>query len=334
MLQLRNRTALPTKLLAIPDPDGVETLHVMVKATFALTPAAPLAPQQRPIALADVTEGDGAEAWLRVPSEVHPAKPGAEVLVDGHALAPGGRSVGVLDVGLAVGAWQRTLRVFGDRQYTGVAARWCTDPAPFARMPLTPRRAFGGICPVTQQVEPRNPLGLGLAPDGLRDLRVLRGVALPNVEDPDALLGRPGDRPPPALLTPVAAAWHPRAGRVGTYDDAWDRSRAPFLPTDFDPRFLHAAPEAMWLPTRPLGGEAITLHHLSESPLVESHVPVLGLRVRAKFRGEVVALAVHAETLHLFPNEGVATLLVRATLRCGHRVLDVAAVEIDAGGAR
>ena len=39
MLQLRNRTALPTKLLAIPDPDGVETLHVMVKATFALTPA-------------------------------------------------------------------------------------------------------------------------------------------------------------------------------------------------------------------------------------------------------------------------------------------------------
>jgi len=27
-------------------------------------------------------------------------------------------------------------------------------------------------------------------------------------------------------------------------------------------------------------------------------------------------------------------LLVRATLRCGHRVLDVAAVEIDAEGAR
>jgi len=334
VLQLRNRTALPTKLLAIPDPDGVETLHVMVKATFALTPAAPLVAQQRPIALADVTEGEGAEAWLRVPSEVHPAQPGAEVLVDGHAVAPGGRAVGVLDVGVSVGAWRRALRVFGDRQYTGVAAPWCTDPAPFARMPLTPRRAFGGVCPVTRQVEPRNPLGVGLAPDDMRDLRALRGVALPNVEDPEALLGRPGDRPPPALLTPVAAAWHPRAGRAGTYDDAWDRSRAPFLPSDFDPRFLHAASEAMWLPTRPLGGEAIALHHLSDSPLVESRVPALGLRVRAMFRGDVVTLPALAETLHLFPDEGVATLLVRATLRCGHRVLDVAAVEIDAEGAR
>ncbi len=334
MLQLRNRTTLPTTLLAIPDPDGVEALHVMVKATFALTPAATLVAQQRPIALADVTEGEGAEAWLRVPSEVHPAKPGAEVLVDGHAVAPGGRAVGVLDVGLAVGAWRRTLRVFGDRQYTGVAAPWCTDPAPFARMPLTPRRAFGGVCPVTQQVEPRNPLGVGLAPDDLGDLRALRGVALPNVEDPDALLGRPGDRPPPALLAAVAAAWHPRAGRAGTYDDAWDRSRAPFLPSDFDPRFLQAASEAMWLPTRPLGGEAITLRHLSDSPLVESRVPALGLRVRVMFRGDVVTLPVLAETLHFFPDEGVATLLVRATLRCGHRVLDVAAVEIDAEGAR
>nr|MBK7069178.1 hypothetical protein [Deltaproteobacteria bacterium] len=67
MLQLTNRTALPTKLLAIPDPDGVEALHVIVKATFALTPAAALAAAQRPVALADVTAGEGAGAWLRAP---------------------------------------------------------------------------------------------------------------------------------------------------------------------------------------------------------------------------------------------------------------------------
>nr|MBK7069518.1 DUF2169 domain-containing protein [Deltaproteobacteria bacterium] len=112
----------------------------MVKATFALTPAAPLAPQQRPIALADVTEGDGAEAWLRVPSEVHPAKPGAEVLVDGHALAPGGRSVGVLDVGLAVGAWQRTLCVWRPAVH-----RRRSDGAPTRSLgahALTPRRTL------------------------------------------------------------------------------------------------------------------------------------------------------------------------------------------------
>lgn len=334
MLQLTNRTALPTKLLAIPDPDGVEALHVIVKATFALTPAAALAAAQRPVALADVTAGEGAGAWLRIPSEVHPAKPSTEVLLEGYAVAPGGRAVGALDVGVVVGAWRRTLRVFGDRQYTGLAAPFCTDPAPFVRMPLTPDRAFGGSSADTGEVEPRNPLGVGLVPSVLRDLRTLRGLPLPNVEDPAALIGRPGDRPPPALVTPVSAAWQPRAARAGTYDDAWDRSRAPFLPTDFDPRFLQAASEAMWLRARLLGGEPIALHHLSDAPVLESRVPALGLRVRARYRGEVVALSAHAETLHLFPDEGVATLLLRATLRCGHRVLDVAVVEIDAEGAR
>ena len=334
MLQLVNRTALPTRLLAIPDPDGVDALHVIVQATFALTPSAPLVSAQRPIALADVIAGEGAGAWLRVPSAVHPAKPATEVLLDAHAVAPGGRAVGALDVALGVGAWRRSLRVWGDRRYTGLAAPFGTDPEPFARMPLTATRAFGGSFGATGETAARNPVGTGFVPEGWRDLRVLRGVGLPNVEDPAALLQRPGDRPTPALVTPVSAAWQPRAARAGTYDDAWDRTRAPFLPKDFDPRFLQTASEAMWLPTRLRGAEPIALYHLAEAPVVESRVPTLGLRVRARYRGEVVELPAHAETLHLHPDEGVGTLLVRATLRCGHRLLDVAVVEIAAEGGR
>ena len=75
------------------------------------------------------------------------------------------------------------------------------------------------------------------------------------------------------------------------------------------------------------------LHHLAEAPVVESRVPTLGLRVRALFRGEECELPTRAETLHLFPGEGVGTLLLRATLRCGHRLLSVAAVEVTVEGA-
>jgi len=334
MLQLINQTGLPTQLFALPDPDGVDALHVIVKATFALTPDAPLAAAQAPVGMVDERVGEGASAWLRRPSELHPAKARCEVLLEGEAVAPRGRSVGSLDVTLSVGPWRRALRVTGDRRFTGRAEWFCTEPVPFTRMPLTPERAFGGCFAPEGITDARNPAGAGFAPEGLRDLHALRDHRLPNIEDPEAPLRRPGDRPVPALVGPVAPSWSPRAERAGTYDDVWDRGRAPFLPTDFDPLFLQAAPEAMWLPARLVGAELITLRHLAEEPTVEARVPSLGLRVRARLRGEERELRVEAETLHLFPGDGVATLTHRATLRCGHRPLDVASVEVTAEGIR
>lgn len=330
MLQLANRSALPAKLLTLPDPDGVDALHVLVKATFALTPDAPLAPAQRPVQLSEARVGEGALSWLRLPSEAHPPKPGCELLIEGDVVAPGGTPVTVLDAGVAVGAFERLVRAFGDRQYTGYAAPFCSAPAAFTRVPLTPERAFGGRYAPDGSYDPRNPVGAGFVPEGLRDLGALRGIALPNLEDPYALIAQPGDRPAPRWFGAVSAAWSPRAERAGTYDDVWDRARAPFLPTDFDPAFNMVTPDPMWLPSRLVGGERIALQHLAERPWIESRVPALGLRVLARVRGETRELSALSETLHLFPNEGVGTLLLRATLRCGHRVLDVSSVEITA----
>lgn len=334
MLQLVNRSALAAKILTLPDPDGVEALHVIVKATFALSPEAPLTREQRPVTLADEVVGEGARAWLRRPAEVHPPKPACEVLVEGDAVAPGGRAVPWVDASVVVGAWRRVVSVTGDRRYTGHERPWASAPVPFTRMPLTPDRAFGGVFKATGLTEMRNPVGVGVAPEDLRDLRGLRELPLPNVEDPAAPLARVGDRPRPTLVTPVAASWSPRAERAGTYDDAWNQRRAPFLPVDFDPRFLMTASEPMWLPERLRGGERVALEHLAENPVIEGRVPSLGPRVRARFRGAWRELPALAETLHLFPNEGVGTLVLRATLRCGHRALDVSAVEITTEAAR
>lgn len=323
MLQLANLTGFPTKILSLPDPDGVDALHVLVKVTFALTADAPLVAAQRPIALTEEWVGEGPAAWLRRASEVHPPKLATDVLLEGDAVAPHGRAVSELEVGVTVGLLRRVIAVLGDRVYTGLDAPWCTDPKPFTRMALTPDRAFGGG-------DARNPAGVGVTPPGVSDLRALRGLSLPNLEDPVARLRRVGDRPTPALVTPVAASWSPRARRAGTYDDAWDRTRAPFLPEDFDPRFLQVAPDGWQVTPHLQGGELIELRNLTEEPVLRSRVPVTGLRVRASYRGEARPLAPRIETLHLLPNEGVATLSVRATLRCGHRLLDVAAVEISA----
>ena len=333
MLQLRNEGEAPAKLFAIPDADGVDTLHVVVQVTFALTPDAPLARAQRPIDLADVREGDGDAAWVRRPGAVQLAKRRTDVLVDGHAVAPGGRAVTWLDAAVTVGPMRRAMRVWGERRFTGRAAPFCSDPAPFTRVPLTPATAFGGRfdAAASGEAEARNPLGVGYVPPGLRDLASLYGRPLPRVEDPAALMQRPGDAPAPMLWTPVAPAWQPRAARAGTYGEAWSRSRAPFLPVDFDERFSQVAVEGAWVEPHLRGGERIVLQHLAEAPVLEARVPDARPAVRARFRGEERALPAHLETLLLLPDGGVATATWRATLRCGHRLLDVAAVTIGWG---
>jgi hypothetical protein len=325
MLQLRNETELPVALFALPDPDGVETLHVVVQQTFSLVPDAPATPQ-RPIARADVRVGEGPAAWLQRPSVVHIAKPWSEVLVEGEAVVPHGEAVPSLDVEIVVGSLRRVVRVLGDRWFTGHSAPFATGPASFQRMPLTPTRAFGG------PGEVRNPAGMGFVASGV-DTASLRGLPLPNLEDPFALFTGPGDAPEPALLSPLDASWQPRLGYAGTYDDTWDRTRAPFLPTDFDTRFAQVAPRTMWIEPGLRGGEAITLVHLSDTPRIDSRVPARPLAVHAWYRGETVALPVRIETLHLFPGEGVGTVVYRATLRCGHRLLDVAEVAVGWGEA-
>ncbi len=327
MLQLLNRTPLSAALVTLADPDGVDALHVVVQATFALRPDAPLVREQRVVALADERVGDGPGARLRRPSVVHPAKPRCELLIEGEVVAPGQTPAQVVDAAVVVGQFQRNARAFGDRQYTGDPRAMWSDPAAFIRMPITPDRAYGGTYPVTGEIDPRNPAGRGFVP---RDHRDVRGISLPNLEDPSGLIGHPGDHVSPVLFGPVEATWSPRRERAGTYDAAWDRTRAPFLPRDFDPLFVMSADASMWLPERLRGGERIAMWNLADDPVIEGSVAYFGVTVRVRFRGRTVVIPAESETLHLFPGEGVATLAWRAVLRCGHRVLDIASVEITA----
>ena len=69
----------------------------------------------------------------------------------------------------------------------------------------------------------------------------MEGLPVPNLEDPAAPLEQIGQTPPPACLAPIAPSWLPRRLFAGTYDERWQRTRAPYLPDDFDPRFFASA---------------------------------------------------------------------------------------------
>jgi hypothetical protein len=248
VLQLKNPTGLAAAIFLSPDPDGVDTLYAVVKGTFALAPGLdgaepPLAPEQVPVALAPEYGGDPLASSLRVPSDVSLVKPATDVLLVGHAYAPHGRATTCVDVSLAAGSLRKTVRVVGDRVWlrSGLGPV-ASEPAPFTAMPLVWERAFGGTDVVggVPHAEARNPVGAGYRePDGTRPLDLL---PLPNLEDPASPVTSPALGPTPACFAPISEHWAPRRHHAGTYDEAWQRQRAPYLPADFDPRFFQLAP--------------------------------------------------------------------------------------------
>ena len=247
MLQLKNTTPFAAHIAVLPDEDGVDTLYVTIKATFSLGARLEVADPQPPVLLADEFWGEPGQSSLKYAADVHLVKPSTDIALVGQAHSPGRKPVAQLDVSLAVAGRKKVVRVFGDREWRpGFACipASTTTPAPFKSMPLVYERAFGGLHEVEGKkpeilFEPRNPVGQGFV--GKRKGRELKGLPLPNLEDPKQPIGGPKLRPAPAGFGYIAPAWEPRKSFAGTYDDAWLKKRAPYLPKDFDPRFFNAA---------------------------------------------------------------------------------------------
>ncbi len=143
-------------------------------------------------------------------------------------------------------------------------------------MPLTWDRAFGGSdLPREGRGEPvveaRNPVGRGIV--HAQTATPIAGLSLPNLEDPSHLIRSPADRPVPVGCGPIPPAWQPRLAYAGTYDEAWQRGRAPYLPRDFDPRFFQAAPPDQIVHPHLAGGEIIHLVGLSPDGPLQVQVP-------------------------------------------------------------
>jgi hypothetical protein len=322
MLQLQNRTPFAATLNVLPDREGVQTLYVVVKATFTLIPTPQVAPTQVPPVLADQPWDDGAS--VRYASEVHLGKPGTDVVVVGSACAPAGKRVTEQLAAVQIGERRHVARVFGDRTWKrggGISA-----PAPFERVPLRWEHAFGG------DGEPRNPVGRGFA--GKRSVGDVVGQPLPNLEDPLDLLESFGDKRSPVGFGFVAPGWLPRRAHAGTYDERWARTQAPFLPDDFDPRFFQSAPEPLqWPAGAELGGAPVVLIGMHPEGTLRFPLPTCPLQATVLVAGERPEVSFHLETVLFEPDENRMSLSFRAAVRCDKRALRIRLVRIEGGPA-
>jgi hypothetical protein len=291
-----------------------EQLVVIVKASFVLVHGqqAPLT-DEPDLPVGDVFADDALDGPLLHASDFAVIKPAVDVLVTGHAHAPGGRPATAMQVVVrlrgARTSFQRELAVFGDRTWQGgVVALAPSAPAPFTKIPLTWERAFGG------PDHPLNPAGVGF-----RGARAKDGAArLPNFEAPGKLVKAPDDAPPPAGLGPIHPLWPARWGLLGTYDKAWFKARWPYFAPDFDPAFFQAAPPVQRLDA--LDGdeefELVGLHSVHGA--LRGALP--GARARAFAQktkaagGAFVPIALKLDTLTFDPDRDRGHLVWRGRL--------------------
>jgi hypothetical protein len=328
VLQVRNETPFVPGIFLFPDAQGVDTLYVVVKATFALGREGPVvAEQQQKLVLADEYWGEPGQSSLKYASEAHLLKPGTDVVLVGEAHAPKGNPVPSSLVSVKVGALRKVVQVFGNRRWKGgLVAPSPSSPEPFLRMPLTYERAYGGVHTVDAKQgrvlsEPRNPVGLGFR--GKRTASELAGQPLPNLEDPLKLIQGMADAPAPAGFGFVAPSWQPRQSFAGTYDEAWQERRAPYLPLDFRADYFLAAPPELCVRQFLKGGEPVEIIGASPDGVQRFRLPLCELDVSVRVAGKSEKPPLQLETVLLEPTESRFSMLWRGAVPCDKKALKV-----------
>jgi hypothetical protein len=268
---LRNATSLDVTLARSDVSDELAVAAVLVAATYAVT-------------------GDGLAAVTASPRpcEGDPPDITGFALWDGVSVTAAGAALGpakppfVRPVLFRIGAVERRLVVFGDRRWERrlggeISA---SAPAPFDRIDLSFKRAFGGgydlppgLVPGTdlphpgmRVIYPLNEQGMGYYPDE----HVAMGAPLPNIERPDQLVRRWNDTPEPAGFTPC-----PDLGALRLRYEAMARGRGNLETDDVVEnlpsvvaalRVHHYAPPLLIFQSL-LGGTPIELDGLGTGPI-------------------------------------------------------------------
>lgn len=259
----------------VRDVNGGELWVVVVRATFQVENDGTLvlAQEQLPVSRAPAYCGAPGSSSLLFDSDFPITKHGTDVILHGHAWAPGRRAAPLVDVGMQVGPMRKQLRVYGTRTWQnrlGTSDLAATQPEPFLKSPITYEDAWGGKDPKGNGYWASNPVGRGYA----NEPASLVHTELPSVEDPLEPLTQADAEPrKPAGFGAIAPHWPQRTRYAGTYDTQWQRERAPLWPNDFDVRFFHVAPDDQQVHGFLQGGEHCELHNLTSDGKLSFALP-------------------------------------------------------------
>jgi hypothetical protein len=314
--------ALPVPLL---DAQGRDVVVAIVKATFHVDPsgAVTLSDEQRPIRMVDVPRTpDDPSSSLVYASDVCVEKRGTDVVIVGDAVAP--RPTARADVAAWIRDRYLPLVVHGLRTFYDQVVRVGIGPAqPFERWPLAYEYAAGGASADLSVVDARNPSGVGVARRSA-DLVGTRAPQIEHAEPRNASIG-------PAGFGPIGTHWSPRRELAGTFDAAWQATRMPLLPLDYDIGHANFANPLLVLEPHVTAGDSVRVLGMSIDPFVCA-LPALPVVVRGRYdTDERVVVRPLVDTLVIEPEARVLELVARAALLAGRnrRILRELVVEAD-----
>jgi len=332
---IENRTPFAFEPLFLVDEEFRPLVVPVVKATLSIKRSGHclLAEQQVPLTLSGELWGEDPEkSSYKYEPEVAFTKTATDVVMNGHAYAPG-PDTREMTVALRLGPVGSEILVTGDRiWFKAMGFVSISNAAPFEKIPLIYERAFGGwdrdhADPRKHSYEARNPVGTGYRGQG----GYIENIRLPNLEDPRSRIKSFGDRPSPTGFGFVSPHWQPRASFAGTFDEAWQKDRAPLLPKNFDRRHLNAAPARLIAPGFLRGNEqGVVIGAVPEGRMAFTlpglPPPVVTVRLAD---GEPQVPAMNLDTVIIEPDERRLMLLWR-----GHVILrsphDVRAITLEA----
>ena len=300
------------------DQNGQEYVVAALKATFHVAESGRISIPDReemlPVFQCDLFHDKPDNSSLKYPSDIVFAKPGTDVIINGHAY--NGRR-GVNDIAFHAGPVEKAIRVFGPRCWDiAVLGTRMTEPGPFDKMPLAYENAYGGVCEdekAGKRVYEFNPVGAGF------ETKAREGLAAPNLEYPSELIKSVKDRPRPASFGAVAPGWKQRTRYAGTFDAAWSKTRRPLLPSDFDERYHHAAPEDQIVKSRLQGGEPVVLINMHpRKARMEWELPTHKFKTIFRVKNRVEEIPMVIDTLLIEPDENRFALTFRSTCAIGN----------------
>ncbi len=242
-------------------------------------------------------------------------KPAGEILIGGDASSPGGQPVQKMRIEAMVGPVTRRATVFGDRFWRRDRSyTFMSEAEPFARMPLTADRAFGG------PGHPLNPAGRGHGARVLLDEGL--PAPLPNLEDPDRPIHHVDEETTPLLFGPLPHEHPARLRHVGTYDWNYLQESWPEPPPDFDLRYYNVADPAQRIGGWFRGDEPVRLVGLSPThPVIETALPGLRARVflvRKSAPDTLVEIRTRLDTVWLVGSEDIGGVYFRGVSPVEH----------------
>jgi hypothetical protein len=298
---LENASPTISRALELTDRHGHQVVVVVAKLTFAVSASGEASIAVPPSPVRFYAEPYDGRRGIRFPDDIAEEKPGTDVLLVGHAVAPAATKATAMEVRLRVGELASSVRVVGPRYWLRNARDLVPGPsAPLVRTPLASDLGFGAAEPVASD-------------------------PAPVIEDPE----RPGE---PATLGAVGADSPSRSKYLGTMDAAWSRERAPILPTDFDPRYYTVASAGLWSATPLLGDEPVEVVGATPSGRWMFKLPRFAPRFFAQERrSEAQELDTHLDTFLVDADAGRVELTWRAKIRLPAKAVRLERIAIVQG---